>query len=201
MKNEKEEVKDTISLELIKKLLNALQELQEKVESKTIQLGNFGEIVVSSMLGMKLLPGTTMRGPDAIVDSDNSYLKKGRYQIKYRNEEISDIQFRVDTHENGELLNGYEWDGLLVATHKNKKIIPDNFYCIPFSDAIELSEDLGEKKSEHKQNSYHLYRINWTFNRKNGKGNVGRKKEYIEKKYKINSSKKFLFSNVEIIEN
>ena len=192
---------ETIKKEPIKGLIDALQTLQTSVK-KTITLGNVGELITASMLKMKILNGITKSVPDAIVEDKNPYLKKGRYQIKYRNEDTSDVEFRIDINGNGKLLQDIAWDYLLIATHKKKKIMPDKFYCVPYEDAMKLSEDLGEKKSGNGQNKYHLFRINWKFNRK-GKGNTGSKKECIERKYKLKDHRnheKIVISDVDIVE-
>ncbi|MFG1460976.1 MAG: hypothetical protein AAE987_06330 [Thermoplasmataceae archaeon] len=168
--------------------------------SKVFHAGGLGELMTCSLLNLNLLSGTTTRGPDAVLVNNSEIsenLKEGRYQIKYRDERTSDVEFRIDVNSSDELLPKYTWDYLLIATHTtrdkrhktgNFSIKPNNFYIIPFECAVKLSEDLNNgkhSKSANGKNYYFKFRINWNSSRK-GNGNVGRKKACIEKYFKLN---------------
>lgn len=204
----------------IEYLCNELEALNkftfENDFDKVIQAGGLGELMVCSILKMDLLSGTATRGPDAILldDSDLSYnLKAGRYQIKYCDDNVSDIRFRVDITTNDgdkKLFQKYAWDYLLIATHgtreknndkKDYSIKPVNFYAIPLKCAIRLSEDLNDeedfKESNKGKNKYLEFRINWTSIRK-GKGNTGSKKNCIQSKFRINL-KETKFNDVRLV--
>lgn len=200
-----------ISKNKIWQVYKSLEALNKKLvggkSDKIITTGSFGELMVCSLLGMDMLSGTTNRGPDAVLlkDSEIKGLKKGRYQIKYRDDDTSDIMFRVDTDENGRLDERYAWDYLLIATHPTKNgngysIRPNNFFIIPLEEAVRLSEVLdGLHTSEKKNNYYYSLRINWKSNRE-GNGNVGSKRECIKKKFRIKVPReKLKFNNVYIV--
>ena len=76
--------------------------------------------MLCSLLKLRLLSGTTTHRGDAVLlkkagISEN--LKEGRYQIKYRDERISDDEFRIYVNSSDQLLPEYAWDYLLIATH------------------------------------------------------------------------------------
>jgi hypothetical protein len=206
-----------IEKDAISKVYEALESLNsityKNDSNKVFHAGGIGELMVCSMLKLDLLTGTTTRGADAVLlDKSNvsNFMQEGRYQIKYRDERTSDIEFRIDVDDNGHLLLEYAWDFLLIATHptRDKKynngvfsIKPNNFYLIPFEYAVKLSQDLNggsHKKSNNGQNRYLKFRINWTFNR-SGKGNVGSKMACIEKYFRLNVPQNLEFNDVTLI--
>ena len=175
--------------------------------------GGLGELMICSLLKLEMLSGTTTRGVDAVLLKEEGIfenLKEGRYQIKYRDERTSDVEFRIDVNSRDQLLPEYAWNYLLIATHttRDKKynngvfsIRPNNFYIIPFEYAVKLSEDLnnGEhRRSTNGKNHYFKFRINWNSSRK-GNGNVGSKKACIEKYFKLNISSDLEFNDVFLI--
>jgi hypothetical protein len=204
-----------------KKLISEVYENLESLNNvtfkesfgKVFHAGGLGELMVCSLLRLDLLPGTTTRGADAVLLKNSEIfenLKEGRYQIKYRDERTSDIEFRIDVNCNDQLLPKYAWDYLLIATHNTRdkiynsgdfSIKPNNFYIIPFDYAVKLSEDLNngeQRKSTNGKNHYFKFRINWNSNRK-GCGNVGSKKACIEKNFKLNIPKDLEFNDVCLI--
>ena len=205
-----------IEKELISKVhenLESLNDITFKGDfNKVFHVGGLGELMVCSLLKLDLLSGTTTRGADAVLLNNSEIsenLKAGRYQIKYRDERTSDVEFRIDVNSSDQLLPEYAWDYLLIATHttRDKKynkgdfsIQPNNFYIIPFECAVKLSEDLNNEKhsnSANGKNYYFKFRINWNSNR-NGKGNVGSKKACIEKYFRLNIPKDLEFNDVSL---
>ena len=167
---------------------------ESRLGGKKLNIGGLGEFMVSSMTGMHLLEGQTMRGPDAIKLQTSEGLKPGRYQIKYRNWDTSDIAFRVDVDSSGKLLGKYEWDFLLIATHE-VNTIPNRLFVVPFTKAVELSEvitsnDPSKQQQPHTsgkgQNYFYSFRINWKWNRK-GYGCTGSKRDLIAKTHDVTS--------------
>ena len=206
-----------INKELISKVCENLENLNDitfkKDFSKVFHVGGFGELMVCSLLKLVLLSGTTTRGADAVLLNQSEIsenFKEGRYQIKYRDDRTSDVEFRIDVNSSDQLLPEYAWDYLLIATHttRDKKynsgvfsIKPNNFYIIPFEYAVKLSEDLNNgkhSKSANGKNYYFKFRINWNFSRK-GNGNVGSKKECIEKYFRLSIPKHLKFNDVFLI--
>ena len=174
------------------KQVNLLQVFESRLGGKKLNIGGLAEFMVSSMTGMHLLEGQTMRGPDAIKLQANNGLKPGRYQIKYRNWDTSDIAFRADVDSDGKLLENYEWDFLLIATHE-ANAIPNRLFVLPFTNAVELSEVITcndpsrqqEPRTSGKgQNYYYSFRINWKWDRK-GYGCTGSKRDLIAKTHKV----------------
>ncbi|MCL4480337.1 MAG: hypothetical protein M1113_02480 [Candidatus Thermoplasmatota archaeon] len=207
----------TIEKKLISNVYENLQSLNnitfKRDFSKVFHAGGLGELMVCSLLKLELLSGTTTRGADAVLLSQSEIsenLQEGRYQIKYRDDRTSDVEFRIDVNSSDQLLPEYAWDYLLIATHTTRdknynkgvfSIKPNNFYMIPFEYAIKLSEDLNNgkpSKSANEKNYYFKFRINWNFSRK-GNGNVGSKKECIEKYFRLNIPKDLEFNDVSLI--
>ena len=207
----------TIKKRLISKVYENLENLNNiafnENFSKVFHAGGFGELMVCSLLKLDLLSGTTTRGADAVLLNQSEIsqnLKEGRYQIKYRDERTSDVEFRIDVNSRDQLLPEYAWDYLLIATHTTRdkrynkgdfSIKPNNFYIIPFEYAVKLCEDLNNgkhSKSANGKNHYFKFRINWNSSRK-GNGNVGSKKVCIEKYFKLNISKDLEFKDVFLI--
>ena len=206
-----------IKKKLISKVYENLESLNnitfKENFSKVFHAGGFGELMVCSLLKLDLLSGTTTRGADAVLLNQSEIsqnLKEGRYQIKYRDERTSDVEFRIDVNSRDQLLPEYAWDYLLIATHTTRdkrynkgdfSIKPNSFYIIPFEYAVKLCEDLNNgkhSKSANGKNHYFKFRINWNSNR-NGNGNVGSKKVCIEKYFKLNISKDLEFKDVFLI--
>lgn len=180
LSNTLQELLDNIDLKAERKLIRECDGFADRKKNLRIHVGNFGEMMVASIMGLTLLAGTTSRGADAVLLNENKFLKQGRYQIKYRDATTSDIAFRMDWDKKVKgFPKGTEWEYLLIATHLHHQIVPNRFYCIPVKKAMQLSEVISNKSSVYSSsdkgaNKYLKLRINWTSKRK-GKGNVGRK--------------------------
>ena len=188
----------TITDEEVDQIVESLDTFQHKIGRKKLNIGGLGELMVSSILGLSILSGQTTRGPDAVLLKDTHKLRRGRYQIKYRNWDTSDIVFRIDVDKEGKSLEKYSWDYLLIATHE-RSIAPNRFFCLPVKEVIRMSEILIEKNnivdlvpnsSKNKSTNYFLFRLNWTWDRNNNIGCTGRKREKILERYEVISSTK-----------
>ena len=187
-----------IKLAHLNKMLGQLQKFQASLnkfnqsgKKKTLTLGNVGELVVGAQTGLFLLSGTTTRGADAIAPKKVGSFPEGRYQIKYRDCDTSDITFRVDVRKrDGKWEPTCFWDYLLIATHEGENKIPTKFYVVSVKDAILNSEILYVDESLQPTRtptiglSYYRLRINWTMDRRGRYGNLGAKKKIFEK-YKV----------------
>lgn len=169
-------------------LLRCFSVIQGKVKKvshrKTLHLGNLGEILVAMDTGLILLPGTTTSGPDAVAIPGRSApeLHPGRYQIKYRDSQTSDVTFRIDLMKDKDAIHRhYAWDYLLIAAHDGGLKHRD-YYVVPIEEAVRMGEPLGGgiRETQGRQRRYCMLRIGWTWKR-----GTGAQRENIEKTFSL----------------